>query len=606
MGRITSNSIRTVREANDIVEVISAVLKLERAGSSLKALCPFHNEKTPSFHVSAQRQTFKCFGCGEGGSVVDFIMSYEKLDFVEAIERLAERAGVKLEYESGGAPVVTPQQRSRKQRQFDVADWGAHWFHKKLLKDPAAEHAREYLKSRGFSDARAKRWMVGYAPDSFDAIMIDGMQTHKDPTLLDDVGLTRVGESGKRFDFFRDRVMFPIRDVQGRVVAYGGRKLNNEAPGGKYINSPTTAIYDKSRVLYGIDKLPASQLNRERKRGQKLVVVVEGYMDVIACHEAGIDCAVAPCGTSITVEQLTLLRRFADKIVLLMDGDAAGQASMERIVPEVVEQGLFVTAVTLPGGQDPDDFLKDHKPEELIALLEGGIDLFRFKLDAVRRRFDMSHPAGARDAFNDALASLAGCDDELLLDRYLRELASAFRMHEQDVRRRFVDSNRRISRRGMTTQAQSHAVVALPIAERTLLLRLLTHPELIRPVGELVDPADLASEHARAIYVAILNCFDEEGNASGSNLLDYLDGDDEVTRRVLVDLLEGELSVAHFQQSQSEQPSDEVAFNLDATLAGIRDWVGRRRARLPGAGLESATVSPQDRLAALRVKKARR
>ncbi|MCA8939907.1 MAG: DNA primase [Planctomycetes bacterium] len=597
MGRISQDSIRRIREANDIADLIGSYLQLKRAGSALKGLCPFHNEKTPSFTVNHQRQTYKCFGCGAGGSVIDFLMEYEKLDFVEALQRLAERGGVTIEYDGGDAPDPNAMRanRDRKQLLYDAMDWGRKLFMRSLVQqNDDAKAAREYLKSRGFTKSRCEAWGIGYAPDAFDYLLKHAVKDFGDSSLLDECGLTRTNERGNRYDFFRGRITFPIRDVQGRVVAFGARKMKESDEGGKYINSPTTPIYDKSRVLYGIDRLPSSQYNRARERGKKLVVVVEGYFDVIACHDNGIDCAVAPCGTAITGDQLRTLGRFGDKIILLMDGDAAGQASMERVTEEVITQGLNVSAAMLPKGKDPDDFFREHEASDFERVLANARDLFSFKLDTLARRHDLQHPAGMRAALDEAIQTIVATDDELLRDNLLKRSADYFRVSERDLHRAWLETKRRQRQPAAEGQrvTSNHAI---DLGERTLLLRLLTHPELLAPVGSFVFPEDFRSREAAEIYRAIHNANDEDGCVDGASVLDHLDPSRTSARRLLADLLEGDLSVKAYEEREVRE--GEENFDLASTVERIRAWHERR------GGVVARIEDPATRLDQLRQRK---
>jgi len=627
MPRITQDSIRRVREQSDIVDVIGKAVQLQRAGVTYKALCPFHKENTASFTVNPSRQTFKCFGCGQGGSVIDFVMEYEKLTFAEAITRLAERAGFDLEYESGGAPVDPAAMRRNKDRKallFDVMTWAQERFHKTLMKAPEASAAREYLKSRGLPKDEVVKWGIGYAPAGFDITLKAGLSEFGDARLLDEVGITRTNERGHRYDFFRDRITFPIRDVSGRTVAFGARKMNPEDPGGKYINSPATPIYDKARVLYGIDRLPGCEFNRGRARGTRLVTVVEGYMDVIACHRAGIDCAVAPCGTSITPDQLHMLRRFGDRIVMIMDGDAAGQNSMERVIPEIVAQGfaskqqvreaggdrsrevfgMNVTAVSLPDGKDPDDFLNSAGPEALVAMLDQGRDLFTLKLASLAARHDLRHPAGMKDAIEEALGVIAHAssdspEHELLRNLLLRRTSEYFNVDEATLRRGLGDARRRQPRNfdeGEQRAPQMSSRVSP--AERTLLLRLLTHPELIRPVAEFMVAEEFTSPLAGEAFRAVVNCFDESGSVIGANLLDSVPEDHSAVRKMLAEL--------DSEAASLRENTDKSEFDVNHKVAEILRWHEERMLKRSIAAGDIDNDDPDTMLRKMREMKAKK
>jgi DNA primase len=595
MPRITQDCIRRVRESVDIVDLIQGYVQLVRRGSAIKALCPFHQEKTPSFTVSQQRQSFKCFGCGEGGSAVDFLMKYEKLEFIEAIQRLADRGGVELEFEAGGpSPEQARMAKDHKSRMLAVMEWAQKEYARRLMSPgaPSQEHADAvaYLRKRGLSEATLRSWGIGYAPDSFDAMLNAGGKAGIDTRLLDECGITRVNDQGKRYDFFRRRVLFPIRDRQGHTVAFGGRKMREEDPGGKYINSPTTPVYDKSKVLYGIDRLAGSTFNRARPAGKKLVVVVEGYMDVIACHTAGIDCTVAPCGTALTADQLRTLAPYGDRIVLLLDADAAGQAAMEKVSREVIAQGLNVVVATLPDGKDPDEFLSKHPREALVAALDAGKHFFTFRLDALSRRYRSSNPAEKRAALAEALGDISATNDRLLRDELVRQTAEALnapeKLIQQELRSMAVRQRERDARHTANAGAAAPAIPPkLETWERPILIRLLTHPELFRPVSSFFTESDFESAAARAIYLAMHDADNETGRLDGNEVLDHLPSGEAALRSLFTDLLVGELSAGRFKH-----PDDGREFDLDRAVAEFRQWHDRRsRGR---AGTDAGPAGP--------------
>jgi len=588
MARVTPDCIRRIRESVDIVGLIQEVLPLTKAGSYFKCSCPFHQDKTPSLMVSPTRQTWKCYSCGQGGSSIDFLMAYEKLEFMEAITRLAERGSITIEYEGGQVMDAHAAKRMKdwRSRLMEVMEWAQRFFARNLFqKGPGPEEALAYLRKRGLDDAAIREWGIGYSPDSFDTTLLAGMKQFGDAKLLDECGITRVNENDRRFDFFRHRIMFPIRDRQGRVVAFGARKLREDDMGGKYINSPATPIYDKGKVLYGLDRLPRSSFNRARNAQSRIVLVVEGYMDAIACHRAGVDCAVAPCGTAITPEQLRTLSPYANRLVLLMDGDAAGQASMERVAAEVVAQGLNVLAAQLPEGKDPDEFLRTHSVGELEDALAKGRDLFAFKLQALARRYDLTNPVEKRKAVGEALEVISAAQDVMLRDELARRTGEQFGVPESLIHQT-LKGLRQPRRHDETSAARPADMGIVPVAERTMLVRFLTHPELIRPVSEYLHPEDFDSPSAAEVLRTLLNihdefgpeAIDERGHIKGALLLDHLGSDYPGARALMMDLLEGEVSAASFGTPQVEYGKVD-AFDLGRAVNEIRMWLDRKRRR---------------------------
>ncbi len=533
-------------------------------------------------------------------------MTYEKLEFVDAIERLAERAGIQLNYEGASInPAERARTKDRKAQLYEVMAWAQKWFSRALF-SPEGKLAQDYLKKRELPKSVVQTWGIGYAPDSFDRLLIEGMSKFGDAKLLDECGLTRVSDQGKRFDFFRNRLLFPIRDRQSRVVAFGARKLREEDLGGKYINSPAGPIYDKARVLYGMDILPQSEFNRARPANQRLVVIVEGYMDVIACHRAGVDCAVAPCGTAITPDQLRTLSPYAPRLVLLMDGDAAGQASMERIAGEVAAQGLNVLAAAIPDGKDPDEYLRLHGPEGFGAILDGGIDLFRFKLKALGRRMNLNNPAEKRQAVGEVLEIVSAATDPVLRAELLRRTAEFFNTPESGLGAALRQMRpRRRDEAAPIRQEQP----TITVGERGILMRFISHPTLIRPVGEFMHPEDFTSPPVIEVARVIFNTWDEygpdsvdqQGHMRADLLLDHVPQEDRQARRLMIDLLEGDFAPPEPspepQSKQKNQQPEEDEFDLDRAVEEIRHWHERR-----SRPVSTNQAAQLDRLAQLRAR----
>ena len=348
VGLISEETIQRVAEANDIVEVIGSYFPLKRAGTALRALCPFHREKSPSFHVNPARQSYHCFGCGAGGGVLRFVMEYEHLDFPSAVRKLAQRAGVPIIEDAGGGD--DDKQRGLRQRLLALHAEAAGWFQQNLLKSPAGRVARDYLKSRGVNGEIARSWQLGYAPDSWDALLLFLRERKFSQEEIFRSGLASSkaeGDEANLYSRFRDRVMFPIRNDYGEVVAFSGRVLDPEARTAKYVNSPETPLFTKGKVLYGLDKTKRDLIEKNT------AIVCEGQLDLISAYEAGIRNVIAPQGTAFTGDQARLLRRFVETVLLCFDSDNAGQQAASRSLPALLGQGLAVKVVELPKGEDP-------------------------------------------------------------------------------------------------------------------------------------------------------------------------------------------------------------------------------------------------------------
>ena len=369
MSRIAEESIQLIADATDIVELIGSYFPLKRAGTSFRALCPFHKEKSPSFHVNPSRQSFHCFGCGAGGGVFRFVMDYEHLDFPAAVRRLAQRAGMVLTEEND------PQEQSRRNqrsRLLELHREAAAWFHAQLLRTREASHARDYLKHRGLTKEIAVPWQLGYAPAGWDHLRewAYGKGFTRDELLQGGLLTAKEGDQRGGYDRFRDRLMFPIRNDYGEVVAFSGRILNESQKEAKYVNSPETPIFSKGRVLFGLDKSKRALIDAGE------AIVLEGQIDLISAFEHGVTNVTAPQGTAFTVEQARLLRRFVDRVILCFDSDTAGQNAVERSLPALLSAGIEVKVARLPSGEDPDSLIRNRGVESFREQLSSALNFF--------------------------------------------------------------------------------------------------------------------------------------------------------------------------------------------------------------------------------------
>jgi len=374
MGTIPTQTIEQIAAANDIVEVIGTYFPLKRAGSTFKALCPFHQEKTPSFTVSPSRQTFHCFGCGVGGSVFRFVMDYEHLDFLAAVKKLATRFGIPVIEERGSSVGEDDQQHETRRTLLQLHAEAAEWFHENLVKAKAGAPAREYLKGRGIDKRIAKDWQIGFAPESWDAFLSWALERGYQQRLLLESGLiTRREESkgkDRGYDRFRKRIMFPIHNDVGEVIAFSGRILDKDAEAAKYVNSPETPLFRKGRVLFGLHKTKRGLIEAD------CAIVCEGQLDLITLFEAGITNVVAPQGTAFTENQARILKRFASEVVLCFDADAAGQKAAERSLDALLQNNLVVRVAEMPPGEDPDSMVRKKGREEFEKRVAAARDFF--------------------------------------------------------------------------------------------------------------------------------------------------------------------------------------------------------------------------------------
>jgi DNA primase len=398
MGTIPSETIEQIAAANDIVEVISSYFPLKRAGANLKALCPFHQEKTPSFIVSPSRQTFHCFGCGAGGSVFRFVMDYEHIDFPSAVRKLATRAGITVveKYRGGGAD-DEERQRELRQGLLKLHAEAAQWFHENLIKKQVGEAARKYLQARGITAEIAKRWQLGYAPEEWDALGSWVRTRGYDARELIASGLVKTKDESDwaqdqtsnvkpqtSYDRFRGRIMFPICNDVGEVIGFSGRLLQDKEGAAKYLNSPETALFRKGSVLFGLDKTKRALIEAN------CAVVCEGQLDLISLFEAGITNVVAPQGTAFTESQARILKRFVNEVVLCFDADAAGQKAAERSLDALLQNDLIVRVAEIPVGEDPDSLIRREGTDAFERRIEGARDFFDYWVERETANVDLT------------------------------------------------------------------------------------------------------------------------------------------------------------------------------------------------------------------------
>ncbi len=374
MPRIAEESVQKVAEASDIVEIIGGYFPLKRAGTSFRCLCPFHKEKSPSFHVNPSRQTFHCFGCGAGGGVFRFVMDYEHIDFPSAVRKLAQRAGIALIENDDPAE---QSRRDHRSRLLQLHKEAAEWFHRNLLRSRDAEHARAYLKKRGLTKEIAVEWLIGFAPSGWEALRNWAMSKgfSREELLTSGLLTSKEGDTLGGYDRFRDRLMFPIRNDYGEVVAFSGRILSDSDREAKYVNSPETPIFSKGRVLFGLDKSKRPLIEAGS------AIVLEGQIDLISAFEHGVKNVVAPQGTAFTPEQARLLRRFVDKVILCFDSDNAGQNAVEKSLPALLNAGLAALVAKLPPGEDPDSLIRGKGVEIFTEKISGAKDFFDHTID---------------------------------------------------------------------------------------------------------------------------------------------------------------------------------------------------------------------------------
>jgi DNA primase len=431
MPRVSETVKEQIRNANDIVDVIGASLSLKKSGTGFVALCPFHNEKTPSFSVIPSKQIFHCFGCGKGGDVFSFVEAYENLTFMEALQRLAERAHITLEYDSSPA---AQQQRSVKEHLLKLHEAVCQRWERCLATEAEGQLGRDYLQERGIPEAIVREFRIGMAPASWDDTVNWARSKSLDVDLLAQAGLVVKRESGGHYDRFRGRLIFPICDEQSRVIAFSGRILPGIDLGqtGKYVNSPETPLFVKGRVLFGLDKARRSMVDAGR------AVVCEGQMDVIACHRAGIRHAVAPQGTALTLEQSRILKRYVEEVILCFDGDKAGQDAVVRALDGCLENALAIRVVQMPVGEDPDSILRTQGAKALSELLDSAPGFFDSYLQYLCQSQDLTTDRGRSRIVRGMAEKLGLTGNAVLIDTYAQRTAQRLSVSVDAVRTEFA------------------------------------------------------------------------------------------------------------------------------------------------------------------------
>ncbi len=498
-GMIPPEIVEQVRQASDIVDVIGGYVPLKKSGAKFKALSPFQKEKTPSFYVNPQMQIFKCFSSGHGGDVFKFLMLMENMSFPEAIRRLAQRAGIVIP-ESGGS--YDPKERSLREELLALNAAVASWWHKLLKSDPAAEPARAYLKSRDFPESLADEFGLGYAPDSFDAIPQWGRQAGYSQEVLEAGRLIATSDRGSIYGFFRGRLMIPIHNDAGEVVAFSGRLLDPNAKAQKYVNSAETPVFSKSKVLFGLNKTKRAIIEAES------AIICEGQIDLMRCWQHGIRNVVAPQGTSFTDAQARILKRVARKeLVVCYDADRAGQNAAQKVIDVALKEDLQVRIARIPQGEDPDSLLRKHPVAVFEEILREAKDYTRHLLEVSCEQEDTASPRGRGLVAATMAVVIAKIPNAVQKETFLLEVARRLEVPraalEEEVRK--AEAQLRRSEQQQRDYPSAHAssptadeistqaetlppIEGSPIVESMLTL-LLTHPELAPRVSRQLNPA---------------------------------------------------------------------------------------------------------------------
>ncbi|MCX7712328.1 MAG: DNA primase [Chthoniobacterales bacterium] len=432
MGRISEDSILRIVKANDIVEVIGSYLQLKRVGSNYRSLCPFHKEKTPSFTVSPSKQMYYCFGCGVGGGVIRFLMDYEHLSFVEAVRKLAQRAGISIKEETTGEDTNLRQKRLRLMELHKVA---ADWFHKFLMDEPSAEKARNFLRDRGIHPPILKSWKIGFSPEKSGLFLTTFQRLGWTIEELVESGICGKSEENCQiYERFRGRITVPITNDYGEFVGFSARVIDTSFSPAKYINTPETSIFHKSKILFGLDKTKKAIA----EAGE--CIILEGQFDLITAFENGIKNVVAPLGTAFTLQHAILLRRFTSNVTLCFDADSAGQKAVERSLPILLSEGFSVRIMQIPPGDDPDSFLRKEGPANFKKLFDLRKPFLDYFLDIFENKGSFKTPEGTSQAISQLANLLCGVRDEIQLQAAINLISSRCQIAREIISKKVAEA----------------------------------------------------------------------------------------------------------------------------------------------------------------------
>lgn len=557
-GRIPRVFINDLIARTDIIDLIDVRVKLKKQGKNYHACCPFHNEKTPSFTVNGEKQFYHCFGCGAHGNALDFLMNYDKLDFVESVEELATMHNLEIPYEAGNGP--SQIERHQRQTLYQLMT-GLNEFYQQSLKLQQADKAREYLSTRGLSTEVIDRFAIGYAPAGWDNVLKRFGRDTENRQSLTDAGMLVTNDQGRSYDRFRERVMFPIRDKRGRVIGFGGRVLGDAQP--KYLNSPETEIFHKGRQLYGLYEAQQSQQEPAR------LLVVEGYMDVVALAQYGISYAVASLGTATTADHIQLLFRATDNVICCYDGDRAGRdaawRALETALPFMTD-GRQLRFMFLPDGEDPDTLVRKEGKAAFEARIEQAQPLSTFLFNSLLPQVDLSTPDGTARLSTLALPLIAQVPGETLRIYLRQELGNKLGILDDNQLEKLLPKN-----------AESTFSRPVPQLKRTtmriLIGLLVQNPELAQQVPSL-NGLDTQKLPGLGLFIELVNiCLAQPGVTTGQLLEQYRGKNEAATLEKLStwdDIADRDIAEQTFTDSLNHMFDSVLELRLSELIARSR------------------------------------
>lgn len=504
---------RTVEEVKtrlDIYDVVKEYVQLKKAGTNYKGLCPFHNEKTPSFTVSQDKQIWHCFGCSEGGDVFSFIQKIEGLEFPETLRLLAERAGVKIER-------FDPRVVNKKTRLFDCLQTAADFYAAALHKSQEGQIARDYIQERKLDSLTVDQFKLGYAPDQWDALLTFLKKRGFVTQEMREAGLIIEGKGGRHFDRFRKRLMFPLSDHQGNVVGFTGRILSEDQQGGKYVNSPQTLLYDKSRMVYALDKA------KQKIRTTGVAVLVEGQMDVLSAHQHGFTHVVAVSGTALTDHQVRLLSRYATTLAFCFDADSAGFEAARRGLDLVQQYDIAVKAVILPFGKDPDECIR-KSPESFQKAVDAAVPVMEYLITAVLSHTDLKDIDQKKKAALKLLTEIRKIPNAMERTYYIDRLSDRLPARREDLHELFtrLKDARTFSKTATANTPHEDRPTALDSATEYILAVLITKPDMVEVVAKDVEPELFPQKQHRDLYKEMVLFYTANASHTETSFVDHL------------------------------------------------------------------------------------
>lgn len=533
--------IDDLRDRADLVRIIEPYVQLKKKGSNWMGCCPFHQEKTPSFSVSPTKGFYKCFGCGKGGNAYTFLMEMEGLNFPEAIQRVAEISGVQLPEPVDDKQFVKSKKRTEEKKKLSdqVVELNAialDFWEAELQSDhPKARAAREYIDSRGISLETQKAFRIGYSPDTWDALLNLLRDKNGDDNLIEQSGLVSVNEEKDRvFDRFRGRIMFPVIDVNGRPVAFGARAMGDDQP--KYLNSPETPAYVKGQHLYGLYQ------SKDEIRKKKFVILVEGYLDLIALYQFGITNVAASLGTAFTPEQSKLLSRFSKKVVINYDGDSAGIIAARKAIDHLLEKDFEIKILVLPGGKDPDDFIRENGAESYNEARGKAFPALRFVMDSAMRDRSLGNARQKAEAIEDVLPVLSEIKNPIQKRESFDQAMNFFRVEDSGLKRdlwQTVKNGSHAAADSIKKQIKRATQAKMTVAEQHLLELLVFDPELRENVLPILEDTDYEALATAPVFRALISLHSKGAAVTLESLVEAVD-DQELTGDFIPLLMMGE------------------------------------------------------------------